>query len=222
MGRKVRNRWKKVLQEQQASKKPVSYDCSRIIVNLPQRTPQEIEIIRNNAFEIIASEEKKLHHTEARRLIKTIYSEFIRRYGGKIDENGFFYWPRTDIGSKRTNSVFDCDWTEDGVLSHFGYRVGTTEGKSKNLRHVILSEVFEGIIPPIFDLAYLREWGGPASAKRLQKSAETIASLARNAKRRGDVRLQVAIREWEEDLEFLYWTYYVDRFRFGWPLTKVS
>jgi hypothetical protein len=47
--------------------------------------------------------------------------------------------------------------------------------------------------------------------------AETIAALARNAKRRADVGMEGAIEDWEDDLDFLFRAFYRGRFRFGWP-----
>ena len=58
------------------------------------------------------------------------------------------------------------------------------------------------------------------AAARLKKMAETIAALARNAKRRNNASLDQAIRDWEHDLSFLYHTYYVGHFGFGWPSTS--
>jgi hypothetical protein len=51
--------------------------------------------------------------------------------------------------------------------------------------------------------------------------AETIASFVRNAKRRRDAHMGSAIKDWEADLEFLYFGYYVDRFHFAWPSGSV-
>jgi hypothetical protein len=47
--------------------------------------------------------------------------------------------------------------------------------------------------------------------------ADTIASLVRNAKRRShgaQTRMQL---EWEDDLNYLYRSYYLGLFSFGWP-----
>ena len=66
----------------------------------------------------------------------------------------------------------------------------------------------------------MNEWGMPYSPKRLQKMANSIASFARNAKRRHDTKMDNAISEWETDLRFLYEKFYVGRFGFGWPSTR--
>ncbi len=218
-----RTPFKKIIKEQKLQReKPVSYDSGGLIARLPDRTLEQIVGMRTNAFAVLANEEKKAYHLEAKRLLGAISGEFIRRFGGKIEENGFFNWPNTNIGYNNETSLTDTGWIEEGVLSHFGYRVGTTDGKHEKLRHIILHEVFEGVIPPIFEMSYLREWGAPSSSKRLQKMAETIASLTRNAKRRGDQKLESAIKEWEGDLEFLYWNFYIDHFRFVWPATTTQ
>jgi hypothetical protein len=51
--------------------------------------------------------------------------------------------------------------------------------------------------------------------------AETIAALTRNARRRRDQKMNAAIRDWEMDLDFLYWEYYVEKFKFDWPNSKI-
>ena len=33
--------------------------------------------------------------------------------------------------------------------------------------------------------------------------------------------MQSAIKDWEQDLEFLYMEYYVSRFHFAWPDSKI-
>jgi hypothetical protein len=99
--------------------------------------------------------------------------------------------------------------------------VGVTNGVSIVERKAILKEVYEREIPPVFTPNYLAEWGAPGSSARLKKMAETLAAFARNAKRRGEVELDVAISDWEDDLRFLYDKYYVRRYFFQWPKVKL-
>jgi hypothetical protein len=73
----------------------------------------------------------------------------------------------------------------------------------------MLDQIFQSQIPPVFPSVYLNEWGQPRSVKRLKKMAETIAALTRNAKRRRDSRMKTAIRDCENDLNYLYHEYYV-------------
>ena len=77
-------------------------------------------------------------------------------------------------------------------------------------------------MPPIDNAAYAAEWGRPNTAQRLQKLAETIAALTRNAKRRNAARMDKSIREWESDLAYLKRRYYEGRFSFPWPVTDIE
>ncbi len=102
-----------------------------------------------------------------------------------------------------------------------GYHVGIAKGLNSAYRERILSEIFVMVIPPVFFQDYMTEWSAPGTSMRLQKMAETIAALTRNARRRRDARMQSAIKDWESDLEFLYFNYYVGHFRFVWPVGKI-
>jgi len=64
-----------------------------------------------------------------------------------------------------------------------------------------------------------KEWGEPQTAQRLQKMANTLAALTRNAKRHDLRSYATAIDDWEGDLAFLHERYYVHLFQFGWPAT---
>jgi hypothetical protein len=63
----------------------------------------------------------------------------------------------------------------------------------------------------------MAEWGEPKSINRLKKLADSLATFARNARRRRSSDMDHAIAEWEEDLKYLKDTYYTGRFRFDWP-----
>jgi hypothetical protein len=106
------------------------------------------------------------------------------------------------------------------MLSLLGYHVGETQRLHPSIRESILEYTFEYHLPPVDDVAYFNEWDEPRSSRRLLKLANTLASLTRNAKRRDSWGLSRAIREWEQDLNFLYDHYYVHMFHFGWPATK--
>jgi hypothetical protein len=107
------------------------------------------------------------------------------------------------------------------MLSYLEYRVGRTHGLSTSVRQELLSRVFSGALPPVFDRAYMDEWGPPSSAQRLRKLAETLAAFCRNAKRRDTDAMRDAIRDWEGDVNFLYEEYYVGYFHFEWPTTQI-
>jgi hypothetical protein len=83
------------------------------------------------------------------------------------------------------------------------------------------TQIFVSHLPPVFPADYLQGWGQPGSALRLQKMAESIAAFARNAKRNESVDLADAITDWEDDLQYLYETYYVGHFHFAWPTSEV-
>lgn len=223
MAKVKRARWDVIKAAQEAKiKRPIKNDCTQHISDLPKRTVKEILQMQQNAFVVLDSVEKRKMHNEARRLLKAINKEFIRRYRGKPQGDGYFHWPNTDTGLEGEGFLSETGWVTDGVLSYYGYRVGITDGKSASLRRIILDEVFSGVIPPVFATHYLYQWGAPNSASRLRKMAEALASFSKNAKRRDALKLACAIKDWEEDLEFLYFKYYVDRFHFGWPKTSLS
>jgi len=92
-------------------------------------------------------------------------------------------------------------------------------GLSESDRRKILDTVF---LRPLvhMDDVYLREWGEPNTAKRLQKLAKSIAAFTRIAKRHNNSRFSKAIQDWETDLAYLRRTYYDNRFSFQYPHTK--
>ena len=107
------------------------------------------------------------------------------------------------------------------MLSFLGYRVGELQPTSPEIRLQILEYAFECYLPPLIDFTYHREWSEPLTAPRLKKIADSLASFARNAKRRNMHSWTRAIDDWETDLEFLFQKYYRDYFHFWWPTTGV-
>ena len=105
------------------------------------------------------------------------------------------------------------------MLKCLGYTVGRTNGASKSLRVLILTELFEGPVLPAFPADYIVKWGGPRTPGRLKQLAETLAAFTRNAKRRRNAVMDDAIRDWEADLKFIYDNFYVGHFGFAWPAT---
>jgi hypothetical protein len=137
------------------------------------------------------------------------------------EKNEWFAWPSTSVSRGRSNGKFSrLDWRPQGMLSLLGYHVGETLSLHPSIRESILEYAFEHHLPPIGDAIYFGEWSEPRSARRLQKLANTLASLTRNAKRRDPVALSRAIDEWEQDLMFLYERYYLGLGWFGWPVTE--
>lgn len=76
-------------------------------------------------------------------------------------------------------------WPVSGVLGEMGYRVGRN-GLTPGARHEILDEVLAVELVAASHAAdtYVAEWGPPSSRRRLQKMVNSIASFARNARRR--------------------------------------
>jgi hypothetical protein len=128
-----------------------------------------------------------------------------------------FRWPSTavigDSASALRIAHFDYD---QGLLKFMGYAVGQ-KGAYRNRRQQVLDYVFNEKVPKVQSNEYMAEWGEPKSMNRLKKLADSLATFARNARRRRSSDMDHAIAEWEEDLKYLKDTYYTGRFRFDWP-----
>lgn len=128
-----------------------------------------------------------------------------------------FKWPTTavvaDAETALKTSFFDHD---DGLLKFMGYAVGQ-KGAYRSRRRQVLDYVFNERIPRVHSDGYMEEWGKPKSAERLKKLANSLASFARNAKRKRGSDMAHAIMDWEEDLLYLKQAYYDRKFRFEWP-----
>jgi hypothetical protein len=190
-----------------------------IIAKIPTMKIRETVNLWRNALRILSDPAKAKRHLEAQQAIDAIYKEWIRRRREPIDPTEMFDWPTTDAEAG-TGGIESEDWQEIGVLKFMGYTVGS-EGEPPRVRERILTEIFAGPIPPVFPNEYLDEWGEPSTAPRLKKMAETIAALTRNARRRRDLKMKAAVRDWEKDLDFIYWEYYVEKFKFDWPTNKI-
>ncbi|WP_271255057.1 WYL domain-containing protein [Pseudanabaena sp. Chao 1811] len=119
-----------------------------------------------------------------------------------------------------TNSFSDDSFNyEQGLLSFYGYKVGI-KGLPESERHKILDAVFALPLLSVNSEAYLREWGEPNSAERLQKLSRSIAAFVRTAKGRTNGDFRKAIQDWESDLIYLKKTYYnTNHFSFQYPIT---
>ena len=100
-----------------------------------------------------------------------------------------------------------------------GYTVGSS-GESERIRHSVLEQVFQERIWLDGDANYLAEWGQPGTPKRLRKMAESIATFCRNAKNRSDSSMEIAIDDWESDLDWLEEKFYTSLMKFPWPSTE--
>lgn len=133
-----------------------------------------------------------------------------------------FPWPTSKIDFSGGSTEFDpVALQEVGLLKYLGYTTGI-KGERKDRRQTILRRAYTAQIHGL-DLPenYLREWGHPQTSERLLKLGNVISSLARNAKRRENPPRD-AIRDWEEDLEWLKENFYKGAYRFQWPDTYIG
>ena len=140
------------------------------------------------------------------------------RRSNQMNDAEFFHWPSSDTNGKSGKGLYG-NLPDEGMLRYLEYRVGM-HGEHSSSRQALLSRIFEGILPPVFDRLYMAQWGTSGSSIRLHKMAHCLASFAKNFKRLGSDRYDEAIRHWEQDLEYLHDKYYVGRFGFGWPTAK--
>ena len=136
-----------------------------------------------------------------------------------LSEVEAFDWPTTVIQGGG-GSELHVDALKLGYLRYLGYAVGRL-GKAEDVRHELLSKAYQTRrLPRVFPVGYRKEWGGPSSSSRLHKMADSIATFCRNGRRRPH-DMDIAVSEWEADLEWLRTTYYEGRYQFEWPSVKV-
>jgi hypothetical protein len=185
-------------------------ELSELKEDISLRTHSELLEIYAKCIEEIANGDNEKTE-DGNRLRTKVFSEWQRRSEeALVDE--YFDWPSTEapLGLGHMGAIAS---PADGMLSALGYHVGETNGRPDHIRCIILDDIFSSCLPPINGRAYMAEWSSPASASRLQKMANTLASLSRNEKRRG---LVVAPIQRERDLEYLHRKYYVGKFGFAW------
>jgi hypothetical protein len=174
-----------------------------------------------NRARVLSDPSRSAMHDRARRLIAAINSEWLHRRGTRIREDQYFIWQSTNTRKGHGGGLDSEAWIKEGLLQFMGYQVGMENKASQAWRERLLGEIFACHTLPVFPDDYIQEWSAPSSVGRLRKMAETLASLTRNARRRRDARMDSAIKDWESDLEFLYYEYYVGKFNFAWPTTKI-
>ena len=113
-----------------------------------------------------------------------------------IEQEGYFEWPSTDAPASRYGFSGDVFFYKDGILSYVGYKVGY-DGEETICRQKILDCIFHNVLPNVDSKDYMKEWGSPKSACRLQKLAESIAAFTRNAKRNYTADYSQAIKHWQ-------------------------
>lgn len=179
----------------------------------------ELENLAKSRYGEIEHLQKVLSELKYRKSRKAL--DFYQRLACRLAELSVmeaktFRWPTTavigDSASALRLAHFDY---EEGLLKFMGYAVGQL-GAYRTRRRQVLNYVFNEKIPKVQSYDYMAEWGDPTSAKRLQKLANSLATFARNAKRRRTSDMEHAIAEWEEDLAYLKNTYFDGLFSFDW------
>lgn len=198
----------------------IKIDVSRAIQNIDTVDPLKLIALWENAHRILEDEDKKAQHAEIRAAVLAIETEWKRR-NDSGDPDQYFEWPTTHLRRGSGGQVIN-DAQKDGVLSKLNYHVGISQGQPEVYRRRTLAKLLEGPLPLDLPHFELDQWGPEKSAKRLKKIAYSIASFVKNAKGRNPAALDVAIKEWEADLRFLHDHYYVGRFDFPWPSTRLS
>lgn len=201
-------------------KKPKKFNNNRLMETMSKRTLMELQQMQQNAFYVLAglgSPKQKIG--TAKKILQAIDGEIAKRYSDTLSGDDYFVWPSIDTGDNLGGEL-RVKWLAEGLFSFYGYHVGVTNGESQAVRRVILQQIFSRVVPHVFPLYYLQQLGQPLSAQRLKKMAESLAQFVKNAKRRNVDYMDCSIREWEEDLAYLYEKYYVEKFHFGWPGTK--
>lgn len=183
----------------------------RLIDGLPDRTLAEL---RQQWINTVRLDPKSSPHVA--RFHKALLNEWARRARRARHQDDYFKWPSTSGGNGDGTLHFDA-WNEEGILRYLGYRVGSTQGEAAATRRRILDAAFSGELPPVNGFTYLQSWGPPVSAMRLKRLANEIARFVRHAKSKRSADMSSAIDDWEDDLDYLYMTYYVRNFGFSWP-----
>lgn len=178
-------------------------DIGRFLAGLPDGKTSDLIVQWQHAAERLADPELASEHDELKDFIRAVEAEWVRRAVSSDAE-----WHRQH-----------ADASERSLLKQMGYTVGIRRGEWRRVRLEILARVFEMRLPQLLPPSKMAEWGEPRSAQRLKKMADSIARLVRRAKRRGDEKLDTAVGEWEDDLQFLHDEYYARVFRFNWPRT---
>ena len=163
--------------------------------------------------------ELKFRTTKAGVRVRNIVFERIEEL--KLETETAFEWPSTDAPAGQGGFTGDQYWYQEGVLSYVGYRVGITHGIAKIKRQEILDCVLFNELPRVNSPDYMEAWGQPKTSKRLKKLSESIASFTRNAKRKNNFSMEVAIEDWEHDLSYLFENYYHHKLGFYWPDTDL-
>jgi hypothetical protein len=197
-----------------------SIDLARFAAGVSTMNANRLQAMYLNATKTLRDQPSAEKCEEATKVIGIIVAEYSERRQARAqprpaDASEGFAWPTTQVrGSRRGADYFDD--LGQGMLSYFDYRVGN-HGLSSGARQQILAAIFEQELPPVLDPDVMDSWGEPGTPERLRRMARSLAFLTRSAKLREEMDYGAAITDWEDDLDYLYDTYYVDRFDFAWP-----
>lgn len=129
-----------------------------------------------------------------------------------------FEWPVIMVEEDFGEPVYlrgSYERVEESPLFRMGYQVGVTNGLSEPKRKSLLKSAYRGAIPDVEDDDYMEEWGRPRQSKRLWRIAHHIAWLIRS--RKSTPSMRYAVRNWQDDLDWLWEEFYTNRMRFNWP-----
>jgi hypothetical protein len=129
--------------------------------------------------------------------------------------------PQPSVWTKRSladRQAFIATLRNFGMLKAFGYTVGA-KSASNAARQMTLRRALTEELPAEIDEEYAEECGKPLTAARLKKMAHSIATFARNAKRKQGQSMEESIRHWEMDLAWLKQEWYRPGLGFQWPST---
>lgn len=186
-----------------------------LIEALPERTMQQLQGQWLNCLRLLEDPNEGKRQA-ARKFRDEILAEWERRCKRALSNPDYFDWPSTQAGPADRSQRFET-WNPEGVLKYMGYEVGKTKGLADNSRREILNAVFGAVLPPVNSPGYIKKWGLPGTASRLERLANELARFARNGKRNRTADYSAAVADWEADLSYLYRRYYVGKFGFGWP-----
>jgi hypothetical protein len=197
-----------------------AFDVARFAAGVATADAGLLQVVYLNCTKTLRKESSQERREEAKEVIAIIVAEYLERRQSRpqrqpVDASGGFAWPKTEVRGTRPGAEYFDDLGQ-GMLSFFEYRVGN-HGLSSDERRDILDAIFEQELPPVLDPEAMDSWGEPESPERLRRMARSLAFLTRSAKLREDMDYDAAIADWEDDLDYLYDTYYVDRFDFAWP-----
>lgn len=220
---------------EQTQAETIHRDLYRQIESAPVQSPGPVEEIKRLEEEIQSRERPyiTLHIDDLERLVASQWNnskvledlayelefrsrrrshELSKRVADRLRqlEKGLFTWATTtnNPDSHRFSGRDFEDFKEEGVLGHYGYRVGM-KGLPENERREILDAIVQRPLLPSIEPAERRAWGEPNSDQRLRKLSERIAFHIRTKRHRANY--ERAVRDWKNDLAYLKRTYYDNR-----------